>query len=175
MKIHEIASYTPPMLSVGDIVMKGKFKNSPAEIKGFIKDKHNQPILKTNKGPISLFKPRVAKLIEGTLTGTYIHETSPDAASIIAKTGFKPSFTGIFFNRDGVSYSGAGYGKTHIIAELHISKLLDMEEDPPDELDELADGEEIAEYARKHGYQAWADDLQIAVLDTRCIKIVGIK
>lgn len=55
-------SYQPPSLEVGDKILKGKFKNSPAEIKGFTKDKHNQPVLKTNKGDVQLFKPRIAKL-----------------------------------------------------------------------------------------------------------------
>ena len=64
MKINEIIteSYQPPELEVGDKILKGKFKNSPAEIKGFKKDKHNQPVLKTNKGDVQLFKPRIAKL-----------------------------------------------------------------------------------------------------------------
>jgi YD repeat-containing protein len=61
--ITETESYQPPVLKVGDKILKGKFKNSPAEIKGFTVDKHNQPILKTNKGEVQLFKPRIAKLI----------------------------------------------------------------------------------------------------------------
>lgn len=64
MKINEIIteSYQPPELEVGDKILKGKFKNSPAEIKGFKQDKHNQPVLKTNKGDVQLFKPRIDKL-----------------------------------------------------------------------------------------------------------------
>lgn len=62
--ITEAETYQPPELSVGDKILKGKFKNSPAEIKGFAKDKHNQPVLKTNKGDVQLFKPRVAKLMK---------------------------------------------------------------------------------------------------------------
>ena len=60
----EADSYQPPELSVGDRILKGKFKNSPAEIKGFTKDKHNQPVLKTNRGEVQLFKPRVTKLMD---------------------------------------------------------------------------------------------------------------
>ncbi len=60
-------SYSPPTLHTGDKILKGKFKNSPAEIKGFTKDKHNQPVLKTNKGDIQLFKPRVVKLMPDKL------------------------------------------------------------------------------------------------------------
>lgn len=67
MKIHEIISeaetYQPPEIAVGDKILKGKFKNSPAEVTGFTKDKHNQPVLKTDKGAVQLFKPRVTKLM----------------------------------------------------------------------------------------------------------------
>ena len=67
MKINEIIvegeTYQPPELAVGDKILKGKFKNSPATIKGFTKDKHNQPVLKTDKGAVQLFKPRVTKLM----------------------------------------------------------------------------------------------------------------
>ncbi len=62
-KVSESDTYQPPQLNVGDKILKGKFKNSPAEIKGFKKDKHNQPVLKTNKGDVQLFKPRVTKLM----------------------------------------------------------------------------------------------------------------
>ena len=62
--IVEADSYSPPTLNVGDRILKGKFKNSPAEIKGFTKDKHNQPVLKTNRGEVQLFKPRVTKLMD---------------------------------------------------------------------------------------------------------------
>lgn len=67
MRLKEFAtdshSYQPPKLVVGDEILKGKFKNSPAKIKGFTKDKHNQPVLKTNKGDVQLFKPRISKLV----------------------------------------------------------------------------------------------------------------
>jgi len=58
-------NYTPPKLKVGDEVKVGKWKNRKAVIKGFTKDKHNQPVLKTNKGDQKLFKPRISKLEEG--------------------------------------------------------------------------------------------------------------
>lgn len=61
-------SYQPPSLNVGDEILKGKFKNSPAEIKGFKKDKTGQPVLKTNKGDVQLFKPRIKKLMPGSKT-----------------------------------------------------------------------------------------------------------
>ena len=56
-------SYQPPELSTGDTVLMGKFKNRKAEIKSFTKDQHNQPVLKTNKGEVQLFKPRIVKLM----------------------------------------------------------------------------------------------------------------
>jgi hypothetical protein len=77
-KINE-DSYQPPELHTGDKILKGKFKNSPAEIKGFKKDKHNQPVLKTDKGDVQLFKPRVTKLMK--------EEINPD----ITDRGFKHS------------------------------------------------------------------------------------
>lgn len=120
---------------------------------------------------------RLQEILKESLQGTFVHETTPDNAKLIAKNGFKPSRTGIFFNRDDTGYSGGGYGGAYITANLNISKLLDLsdEDDYPADLDEDADGEEIADYARSRGYQAWADELQIAVLDPRVISVVGIK
>lgn len=51
-----------PDLEVGDTLMVGKFKNRKAEITGFDKDEHDQPIAKTTKGPQKIFKPRIPKL-----------------------------------------------------------------------------------------------------------------
>ena len=81
----EAETYQPPELAVGDKILKGKFKNSPAEIKGFKKDKHNQPVLKTNKGEVQLFKPRVTKLMTelnypgniGIMEVSKFYETAP--------------------------------------------------------------------------------------------------
>ena len=55
---------TLPKIKVGDEVMVGKFKNRKAEVKGFTKDDHNQPVLKTTKGDQKLFKPRISKLMK---------------------------------------------------------------------------------------------------------------
>ncbi len=49
-------------VEVGDEVKVGRFKNSKAIVKGFKKDDHNQPVLKTTKGDQKLFKPRISKL-----------------------------------------------------------------------------------------------------------------
>ena len=51
-----------PDMVVGDEVKVGRFKNRKAEIKGFTKDDHGQPVLKTTKGDQKLFKPRISKL-----------------------------------------------------------------------------------------------------------------
>lgn len=52
----------PPSITVGDEVKTGKFKNSKATVKGFKKDDHNQPVLKTTKGDKKLFNLRLSKL-----------------------------------------------------------------------------------------------------------------
>jgi len=66
MKINEIIvesdTLDPPSISVGDTVKIGKFKNRKATVKGFKKDEHGQPVLKTSKGDQKLYKPRVSKL-----------------------------------------------------------------------------------------------------------------
>ena len=51
-----------PDMNVGDEVKVGRWKNRKAEIKGFKKDDHGQPVLKTTKGDQKLFKPRISKL-----------------------------------------------------------------------------------------------------------------
>lgn len=55
---------TLPAIEIGDSIRIGKFKNRKATVTGFGTDKHGQPILHTNKGPVSLFKPRLAKLMK---------------------------------------------------------------------------------------------------------------
>ena len=52
----------PPSIDVGDEVKVGKFRNVKAIVKGFKKDDHNQPVLKTNKGDKKLFSLRLSKL-----------------------------------------------------------------------------------------------------------------
>ncbi len=51
-----------PDMNVGDEVKVGRFKNRKATVKGFKKDDHGQPVLKTTKGDQKLFKPRISKL-----------------------------------------------------------------------------------------------------------------
>jgi len=67
MKINDIINESKdtlklPNIDVGDEVKVGKFKNRKAEVTGFDKDEHGQPVLKTTKGDQKLFKPRVSKL-----------------------------------------------------------------------------------------------------------------
>ncbi len=51
-----------PDINVDDEVKVGRFKNRKAIVKGFKKDDHGQPVLKTTKGDQKLFKPRISKL-----------------------------------------------------------------------------------------------------------------
>ena len=48
---------------VGDMLLVGKFKNRRAIVKGFGKDKNNQPTVKTTKGDYSLYRFRVNKMM----------------------------------------------------------------------------------------------------------------
>jgi hypothetical protein len=67
MNINEIvepAKLTLPTIEVGDEIMTGKFKNSKATVKGFTKDVHNQPVMKTTKGDKKVFKDRHSKLVQ---------------------------------------------------------------------------------------------------------------
>lgn len=54
--------YQLPVIKKGDDVKIGKFKNKKAVVKGFDKDKDNQPVLKTNKGNVKLLRPKLTKL-----------------------------------------------------------------------------------------------------------------
>jgi len=47
----------------GDTILVGKYRNSPALVKGFGKDENGQPTVKTNKGERSLYKFRIQKLM----------------------------------------------------------------------------------------------------------------
>ena len=90
----ESDTYQPPKLSVGDTILKGKFKNSKAEIKGFTKDKHNQPVLKTNKGEVQLFKPRITKLMQEEVSPIFDPNTALEETAV-SGTGSSPhSWTG---------------------------------------------------------------------------------
>lgn len=47
-------------LEKGDKVLMGKYRNKEAEIKGFSLDKHNQPVMHTNKGTRKMTAFRIA-------------------------------------------------------------------------------------------------------------------
>jgi hypothetical protein len=121
-------------------------------------------------------KKGVAEGSSGMFSKVMSHETSPEAAKQIQQQGFKKSRTGIFFNVEGQNYSGGGYGGNVVMAKVSgpIDDILNLEDDNdlPDDLDDFADGEEIADYARSEGYWAWTDGVQFAVLDPRHIQVV---
>lgn len=52
---------------VGDIILTGKWKNRSSIVKGFGKDKNNQPTVKTDKGEFPLYRFRVKKLMKEQL------------------------------------------------------------------------------------------------------------
>jgi len=51
-------------IKIGDTILTGRFKNSPAVVKGFGTDKNNQPTVETTKGTVSLYKFRIKKLMK---------------------------------------------------------------------------------------------------------------
>lgn len=112
-----------------------------------------------------------------TVPGIFIHETDALSAENIKRNGFRQSPYGIFFNAYDTGYSGGQYGGSKIYAKLHITHMLDLsdENNMPDGLDEFAEGEELAEYTKLHGYQAWEDGMQIAVLDPTVIEIIKVE
>lgn len=116
----------------------------------------------------------IAEDTHGMFSKVMGHETSPESAKQIQQQGFKKSHTGIFFNVGEQNYSGGGYGGTVIMAKVFgpVDEILNLEDDDlPEDLDEFADGEELADYARSKGYWAWTDGVQFAVLDPSHIQI----
>jgi len=147
-------------------IIRSKF-----DAKKFVQKQGNQWV------PVYPFgKPDVAEGESGMFSKVMGHETTPEAARQIQQQGFKKSHTGIFFNVGNQNYSGGGYGGTVVMAKVSgpIDDILNLEDDNdlPDNLDEFADGEEIANYAREEGYWAWTDGVQFAVLDPRHIQVV---
>jgi hypothetical protein len=134
---------------------------------------------KIDKKTYKIVKPKQQGVAEGEssmFSKVMGHETTPEAARQIQQQGFKKSHTGIFFNVGNQNYSGGGYGGTVVMAKVSgpIDDILNLEDDNdlPDNLDDFADGEEIANYAREEGYWAWTDGVQFAVLDPRHIQVV---
>jgi len=118
----------------------------------------------------------IIESVDGIFNKILTHETTPEAARQIRASGFaQPRFgQGIFFNTQGLSYTGGSYGGAEIQAQITgpESGILDLEGDFPADLDEFADGDEIAEYARLNDYWAWTDGMQFVVLDIKHIKII---
>lgn len=106
-----------------------------------------------------------------------VHETTPEAAEQIRLHGFKGNPEGIFFNTDSTGYSGGGYGGVYITCNISgpAEGVLDLSSDSDDDFGEFDDGYEIAAYAKRNGYWAWKDDLQLAVLNTAYIQLLSIQ
>lgn len=63
MKLYKSFIESQTDIKVGDTILGGKFKNKRMTVTGFGVDKLNQPIVKTDKGEISLYKFRIEKLM----------------------------------------------------------------------------------------------------------------
>ena len=56
-----LLEYSCPDIDIGDTILVGRWRNSPAEVKGFGKDKNKQPTVRTTKGAYNLYKFRIQK------------------------------------------------------------------------------------------------------------------
>lgn len=56
-------AYQLPNIEKGDILLGGKYRNVPMEVKGMGKDLNHQPTFKTNKGERNVFPFRIEKLM----------------------------------------------------------------------------------------------------------------
>lgn len=132
MKILEILaekeeqkSLTPPTIKVGDEVKVGKFKNRKAKVKGFAKDKHNQPVLKTDKGDQKLFKPRITKLEESTESGYIVkHGKKTLTEPLKSKSDARKAAYTIFDEQDVKTlrlYKLTSDGKEKWVDEISLS------------------------------------------------------
>lgn len=66
IQICRLLEYSCPDIDIGDTILVGRWRNSPAEVKGFGKDKNSQPTVKTNKGAYNLYKFRIKKYMKDT-------------------------------------------------------------------------------------------------------------
>ena len=64
-----------PLPEIGDIVLKGKWRNSPATVTGYKNDSNHQPQIRTNKGVYSLYKFRLQKLMPKSKINTDVKES----------------------------------------------------------------------------------------------------
>jgi hypothetical protein len=119
MKINDIINESEdtlklPNIDVGDEVKVGKFKNRRAEVTGFDKDEHGQPVLKTTKGDQKLFKPRVSKL-----EPEQVNEISIDHRT--TKSDFSRNDLDDFI------------GSTKVVTKINGYEIHLMDEDAPEE------------------------------------------
>ena len=120
-------------------------------------------------------------LTENVLQGRkFVHETTKEYAKQIIANGFREDTTGTFFSyieEGGASYTGehGSWGGSYIYANLNIpdNKVLDLEEEFPEDLEEESDGNDIANYCHAHGYWAWTDGYQVAVFNVKSIQITS--
>ena len=77
-KEHFTEAAKNPHIKAGDTILVGKWRNSPAVVKGFGKDKNNQPTVKTNRGPYSLYKFRIQKLMKEAINALPVNSTLPE-------------------------------------------------------------------------------------------------
>lgn len=76
-------------LEKGDEVLIGKYRNKEAEIKGFSKDKHNQPVMHTTKGTRKVHAFRIAdKMPEESAQDKY-HKFVKKKMKEFGKSSFK--------------------------------------------------------------------------------------
>lgn len=61
--IDEFLQETQNDIKLNDVILTGKWKNVKATVKGFGKDKNDQPTVKTDKGEFPLYKFRIQKLM----------------------------------------------------------------------------------------------------------------
>lgn len=178
--VTEGETYQPPELEVGDKILKGKFKNSPATIKGFAKDKHNQPVLKTDKGAVQLFKPRVTKLmtneaVQNPFTSSKIKVPVYHGTNVKFTKFVRPPH-GVFFTPHA-DWASDHYGSNVLACYVNVKKLYqlaygkDFDEAVMDALFDR-DYNTLAAYIQKlkaKGYdamQAPGDSEMICVFDT---------
>lgn len=113
-----------PTISVGDEVKVGRFKNRKATVKGFKKDDHGQPVLKTTKGDQKLFKPRISKL-EPKKVDEDFGVPTPSPEQVATKHGV--SLDNIFYELDlGIKAEQEHTGDIDMAAEIALDHLGEM-------------------------------------------------
>ena len=165
-----------PDMNVGDEVKVGRFKNRKAEIKGFKKDDHGQPVLKTTKGDQKLFKPRISKLeptkkldetfdqpysytwddqAKGAWRGHFVVKTNDAVDVNIENWGeyWRIEFSRTISNEPGPSHNVTGQGNAMRIFSTVITMLADfIDKVQPDTIKFSADKSEAGSISRAKLY-----------------------